>query len=128
MPSIRETIQPSGAELGFIRAKKQREEAEGGRGGGRREGRKRAEQKVIVAGMDGHTSKAAETAKVMWEWRERAWMVHQGHLSEHDGAGSAGREARAKEKEKKALRAKDKPSGLSLLAKPAPPHTHTLSN
>lgn len=45
------------------------------------------EQKVIVAGMDGHTSKAVEEAKVMWEWREQGWMVHQGHLSEHDYAG-----------------------------------------
>lgn len=80
MPSIRETIQPSGAELGFIRAKK----ARGGRGGGGREaerekGKKAAEQKVIVAGMDGHTSKAVQKAKVMWEWREQGWMVHQGH-------------------------------------------------
>lgn len=78
MPSIRETIQPSGAELGFIRAKKQRE-GEGGREEEREKGKKAAEQKVIVAGMDGHTSKAVQKAKVMWEWREQGWMVHQGH-------------------------------------------------
>lgn len=51
---------------------------------------------MIVAGMDGHTSKTVEKAKVMWEWRERGWMVHQGHLSEHDCAGPARREASAK--------------------------------
>lgn len=51
---------------------------------------------MIVVGMDGHTSKAVEKAKVMWEWREQGWMVHQGHLSEHDCAGSARREAPAK--------------------------------
>lgn len=28
--------------------------------------------------------KAAERAKVVWEWREQGWMVHQGRLSEHD--------------------------------------------
>lgn len=76
-----------------MRAKK----AEGGRvGGGRRKGKKAAEQKVIVAGMDGHTSKAVEKAKVMWEWREQGWMVHQGHLSEHDCAGPARRTMPAK--------------------------------
>lgn len=42
---------------------------------------------MIVRGMDGHTSKAAEKAKVMWECGEQGWMVHQGHLSEHDCAG-----------------------------------------
>lgn len=81
-----------GAEQGFIGAKKR----EGGWVEEREKGKKAAEQKVIVAGMDGHTSKAAEKAKVMWEWREQGWMVHQGHLSEHDYAGSARREASAK--------------------------------
>lgn len=56
---------------------------------GGEKGRKKQNKKVIVAGMDGHTSKAVEEAKVMWEWREQGWMVHQGHLSEHDCAGPA---------------------------------------
>lgn len=44
----------------------------GGQGGKRERKREEAvEQKVIVRGMDGHTSKAAEKAKVMWECREQ---------------------------------------------------------
>lgn len=98
MPSIRETIQPSGAEPGFIRAKKaeRRRRRRKEREKKKKKRKKGAEHKVIVTGMDGHTSKAVEKAKVMWEWREHGWMVHQGHLSEHDCAGSARREASAK--------------------------------
>lgn len=92
MLSIRETIQPSGARAGLYKSQKSR----GWRRRRREKGKKGAEHKVIVAGMDGHTSKAVEKAKVMWEWREHGWMVHQGHLSEHDCAGSARREASAK--------------------------------
>lgn len=60
MPSIREEIQPSGAELGFIRALK----ADGGWGGvlDKREERSGTKR---VAGIDGHASKVVEEAKVM---------------------------------------------------------------
>lgn len=68
--------------------------------------------------MDGHTSKAAEKAKVMWERR-----VHWGHLSEHDWASltSVYLQNVFAPAKLKALRAKDKPSAFSQLAKPAQP-------
>lgn len=48
-----------------------------GREEGERKREEAVEQKVIVGGMDGHTSKPAEKAKVMWECRgtRAGWYI-----------------------------------------------------